>query len=162
MELAGLTVGVLAIAGLFNNVVDCFEYVQIGRHFGQGYQTGVLKLDSARLRLSRWGQSVGLSHELKDTQSLSQVLEPAQEVNKAKEILGQILELFADAEGISARFKNGRSEQELLVHDPQVNLEPAALALHKQMRELSIKRRNQTAYGGRQNGHCMRRNTSRD
>ncbi|KAL8873244.1 MAG: hypothetical protein Q9198_007057 [Flavoplaca austrocitrina] len=146
MEPAGLAVGVLAIAGLFNNAVDCFEYVQIGRNFGQRYQTGLLILDGARLRLSRWGQSVGLSHELKDTQSLSQALESAQEVNQAEQILSQILELFADAEGISAKFQTraGRSQQELLIHDAQVGLEPAALTLHNKMRDLSIKRQNQT------------------
>ena len=66
MEPAGLAVGILAIAGLFNNAVDCFEYVQIGRNFGQSYQTGLLKLDTARLRLSRWGQAIGISSEIKD------------------------------------------------------------------------------------------------
>ena len=146
MEPASLAVGVLAIAGLFNNAVDCFEYVQIGRNFGQGYQTGLLKLDSARFRLSRWGQAVGISDELKDIQSLPPALKSAQDVEKAEQILGQILELFADAEGISAKFKirGGRSEQELLVHDNQMDLEPAALNLHSTMRDLSIKRQNQT------------------
>ncbi|KAL8855242.1 MAG: hypothetical protein Q9178_008099 [Gyalolechia marmorata] len=146
MEPAGLAVGVLAIAGLFNNAIDCFEYVQIGRNFGQRYQTGLLILDGARLRLSRWGQSVGLSHELKDTQSLSEALKSAQEVNKAEQILSQILELFADAEGISAKFKTkaGRSEQELLVYNTQMDLEPTALTLHNKIRDLSIKRQNQT------------------
>ena len=74
MEPAGLTVGVLALAGLFNNTVDCFEYVQIGRCFGQSYQTSLLKLDNAKLRLSRWGQSIGLSGELGGVQSLPQTL----------------------------------------------------------------------------------------
>ena len=55
MEPAGLAVDALAIAGLFNNALDYFEYVQIGRNFGQGYQISLLKLDTARLRLSRWG-----------------------------------------------------------------------------------------------------------
>ena len=146
MEPAGLTVGVLAIAGLFNNAVDCFEYVQIGRNFGQGFQTGLLKLDGARLRLSRWGQSVGLSGELEDEQSLPQAFESAYDTNKAEQMLGQILELFADAEGISAKFKTwgGRAEQDLLIHDTQMDLEPAALSLHNKMRDLSIKRQNQT------------------
>ena len=146
MEPAGLAVGVLAIAGLFNNAVDCFEYIQIGRNFGQAYQTGLLKLDAARLRLSRWGQAVDLSGELKDTRSLPPALKSSQDVEKAEQILGQILELFADAEGISAKFKARarRSEQELLVHDTQTDLEPAALTLHNKMRDLSIKRQNQT------------------
>ncbi|KAL9611365.1 MAG: hypothetical protein Q9167_003984 [Letrouitia subvulpina] len=145
MEPASLAVGVLAISGLFNNAIDCFEYVQIGRNFGQGYQTGLLKLDGARLRLSRWGESIGVSGELKDTKSL-QALKSAENVNKAEQILGQILELFADAEGISAKFKNrgGRSKQELLVHDTETDLEPATLSLHNKMRDLSIKRQNQT------------------
>lgn len=70
MEPTGLAVGVLAIVGPFNNAVDCFEYIQIGRNFGQGFQIGLLKLDGARLRLSRWNQSVGLSGKLEDKQSL--------------------------------------------------------------------------------------------
>ena len=146
MEPAGLSIGILAIAGLFNNAVDCFEYVQIGRSFGQSHQTGLLKLDVVRLRLSRWGHSVGLSSELKDTQSLPQALGSAQDMDKAEQILGQILMLFADAEGISAKFKTrgGWSEQELLVHDTQMDLEPAALSLYNKMRDLSIKRQNQT------------------
>ncbi|KAL8909867.1 MAG: hypothetical protein Q9171_004817 [Xanthocarpia ochracea] len=146
MEPAALAVGGLAIAGLFNNAIDCFEYVQIGRNFGQRYQTVLLKLDGARLRLSRWGQSIGLSGELEDEQSLPQASESADDVNKAEQMLGQILELFADAEGISAKFKTrgGRAEQDLLVHDTQTDLEPAALSLHNKMRDLSIKRQNQT------------------
>ena len=146
MEPAGFAVGVLTIAGLFNNAVDCFEYVQIGRSFGQSYQTGLLKLDCARLRLSRWGQSVGLSADLKDTQSLPQALDSVQGIKKAEQILGQILELFADAEGISTKFKNraGQSKHDLLVHEKEVDLGPTALSLHKKMRDLSIKRQNQT------------------
>ena len=67
-------------------------------------------------------------------------------MNKAEQILNQILELLADAENISAKFKkrNERSEQELLVHDAQKDLESAALILHHKMRDLSIKRQNQT------------------
>lgn len=53
MESAGLAVGVFAIAGLFNNAVDCMDYVQIGRAFQEDFATSVLKLDDTRLRLSR-------------------------------------------------------------------------------------------------------------
>ena len=146
MEPAGLAVGILAVAGLFNNAIDCFEYVQVGRSFGQGYQTGLLKLDGARLQLSRWGQSIGLSSKLEDIQSLPQAYGSIDNIHKAEQMLGQILDLFADAEGISAKFKTrgGRAEQELLVHDTQTDLEPATLSLHNKMRDLSIKRQNQT------------------
>jgi len=61
MEAAGLTVGVVALAGLFNNAVDCFDYVQAGRSFGKNSQICLTKLSNAQLRVSRWGESVGLS-----------------------------------------------------------------------------------------------------
>jgi len=84
MEPAGLTAGILGLAGLFNNAVDCFEYVQLGREFGRDYQTNLLKLDDARLRLSRWGQSMELSGELEDLQAPKRTLGSAQEVEQAK------------------------------------------------------------------------------
>ena len=50
---------------------------------------------------------------MEDIQSLPQAFESINEVNKAEQMLGQILELFADAESISAKFKTrgGRAEQ---------------------------------------------------
>jgi hypothetical protein len=52
-EAAGLVVGVVAFAGLFNNTVECLEFVQLGRVFGKDFQTSQLRLDNARPRLSR-------------------------------------------------------------------------------------------------------------
>ncbi|KAF2735602.1 hypothetical protein EJ04DRAFT_511698, partial [Polyplosphaeria fusca] len=72
MEAGGFAIGLVALAGLFNNAVDCFEYVQLGRSFGTDYQTSLLKLDNTRLRLSRWGQAVGLSGNLEYAQSLQE------------------------------------------------------------------------------------------
>jgi hypothetical protein len=146
MEPVGLTVGILGLAGLFNNAVDCFEYVQLGRNFGSNFQTSVLKLDNARLRLSRWGQSVGLSTKVEDVQSLHRTTVPAEEIPKAERILGHILELFADAEGVSAKVKTRSSldEPSLAVYDAQTDLDPVRMSLHQKMRELSIKRQNRT------------------
>ena len=56
MDPASLATGVLALAGLFNNAVECFEFIQLGRNFGGDFQTSLLKLDDVRLRLSRWGE----------------------------------------------------------------------------------------------------------
>lgn len=75
-EAAGLTSGVVALAGLFDNTVECFEFVQLGRNFGKNFQTSQLKLDNARLRLSRWGKSWGLSDNIQDTQSLDNRIGP--------------------------------------------------------------------------------------
>ncbi|MCJ1227993.1 hypothetical protein MMC12_004652 [Toensbergia leucococca] len=145
MEPVGLTVGIVALAGLFNNAVDCFEYVQLGRNFGTNFQTSLLKLDNARLRLSRWGQSVGLSGGLEDVQSLQQIF-GSTDIDKADGILGQVLELFADAEGVSTKIKGSMkpNDMSLLVYDKQNDLGPVTAFLHDKMRDLSIKRQNQT------------------
>ena len=79
-------------------------------------------------------------------QSLPQTLGSVQDVDRAEQILGQVLEIFADAEGISVKFKNriAWTGQELLLHNTQTDLEPVALSLHHKMRDLSIQRQNRT------------------
>ena len=54
----GIVAGAVGIAAAFTACVDCFEYIQLGRHFGRDYQTDLLSLNCARLRLTRWGQAV--------------------------------------------------------------------------------------------------------
>lgn len=146
MEPAGLTVGVFALAGLFNNAVDCFEYVQLGRNLGKDFQTSLLKLDNARLRLSRWGEAVRLSSEVAEVQSLESTALPAEYVPAAERLLGQILELFADAEGVSAKFKSRAvvGDSSLMILDTQTDLDPVHRTLHEKMRDLSIRRQNKT------------------
>ena len=142
----GITIGVVGLAGLFSSAVDCFEYVQLGRNFGKNFGTSLLKLDNARLRLTRWGIAVGVSGDLKDVQSLRLTSVSAQDIQKTERILGQILELFADAEGISAKFKSRAEpgDASLVVYNAQTELEPVMASLHQKMRELSIKRQNRT------------------
>ena len=148
MEPAGLSVGIVGLASLFNDAVDCFEYVQIGRNFGKSFQTSVLKLDSARLRLSRWGESVGLSSNLGDVQTLQQAqrVGPDRSVQAAEKLLGQILELFNEAEGVPIGFRTWHhesgNEASLAVYDAQNDLDPKAASLHQKMRDLSIRRQN--------------------
>ena len=76
MEAAGF----IALGSLFNDAVDWFRYVQLGRNCSRGSRTSVLQLDDARLRLSRWGQSVGLSGNLYDTEALRTVFESEDKV----------------------------------------------------------------------------------
>jgi Skp family chaperone for outer membrane proteins len=145
-EAAGLVVGVVALAGLFNNTVECFEFVQLGRTFGKDFQTSQLKLDSARLRLSRWGKSLGLDNDAPDTLSLQGRVGSEANVKHAEALLGQIVELFADAEGVSKRYR-GRAEGQdgsLAVYDPQTDLDPAMAKIHEKMRQLATERQNRS------------------
>jgi hypothetical protein len=145
-EAAGLVVGVVALAGLFNNTVECFEFVQLGRTFGTDFQTNQLKLDNARLRLSRWGKALGLNEHVRDTASLQGRFGSEANVKHAEALLGQIIELFAEAEGVSNRYKSRTQPQDdsLAVYNPQTDLEPAMAKLHDKMRQLAIERQSRS------------------
>jgi hypothetical protein len=147
MEAGGLAVGILALASLFNNAVDCFEYVQLGRSFGTDFQTCLLKLDNARLRLSRWGQAVGLSGNLEGAQSLQEATVQEEDIAKAEHVLGQIMELFADTEKISMKYKHSvkPDDSTLAILDAQADMDNLGRSLHEKMRKLCIKRQNKTS-----------------
>jgi Skp family chaperone for outer membrane proteins len=145
-EAAGLVVGVVALAGLFNNTVECFEFVQLGRTFGKDFQTSQLKLDNARLRLSRWGKSLSLDEDVRDTASLQGRLGSEADVKHAEALLGQIVDLFAEAEGVSNKYTSRTEPQDgsLVVYDAQTDLDPAMAKLHEKMRQLAIERQNRS------------------
>jgi hypothetical protein len=93
-EIAGLVVGVVALAGLFNRAAECFKFVQLGRTFGKSFQTSQLKLDNARLRLSRWGKSLSLDDDVRDTVTLQGRFESEAIVKHTEALLGQTIELL--------------------------------------------------------------------
>ena len=63
MEAVRLTWSVATVTTLFQTAVDCSEYIQLGKAFSSDLQTCYLRLDSIQLRLSRWGEAVGLGVE---------------------------------------------------------------------------------------------------
>ena len=146
MEAAALTASILGLAALFNNAVECFEYVRFGRSFGKDFQTHLLKLDDARLRLSRWGESVGLSGELleHDMAALPHTLKNNQAVQDAKERLEQICRLFTEAEGVSNGLKAPSATTDIAVHNED-EMDPTVAGLHEEMHRLVIGRQNRTA-----------------
>jgi hypothetical protein len=146
-EAAGLTVGVIALAGLFNSTVECFEFVQLGRAFEKDFKTAQLKLDTFELRLSRWGASLGLNRDLQPAQISTDTFGTKENVAHAKDLLSQILELFAEAEGVSIKFKDrtGQNSSALAICDPQADLTSAAMVLHNDMRKLAIERQGKTS-----------------
>ena len=140
MEVAGLAVGVVALAGLFNNAVDCFEYVQLGRSFQQDYTTCVLQLDCARLQLSRWGQSVGIGQDLQNN-STPQVSMTDEDVRTAQKLLDRVIVLFDLAKASAERYniQTKHRGQELAIHEA-ADSNSAMDRLHQKMRNLSLSR----------------------
>ncbi|KAK0645357.1 Heterokaryon incompatibility protein S [Lasiodiplodia hormozganensis] len=154
MEAVGLGIGALGLAGLFNNAVDCFEFVQLGRDFGKDFGTSQLQLDNTRLRLTRWGEAV---HVQENEGSL-----PPAELEQAKKTIGQILFLFAQAEGVSEDVKRkAGSATELAAYDPNSDMEDRLMPLHEHMRSIAqarqkkvgLRRKTKWALYGR--GHFM-------
>jgi hypothetical protein len=108
-EPAGLAVGAFALLGLFNNAVDCFNYLRAGRDLGASYVTCQIKLSNAQLRFTRWGEAVGLPHDIQhesqlDHETLTHNFDEAR-IRKARTRIAHIIQLFAQAGGVSRKYK---------------------------------------------------------
>ncbi|KAF2195815.1 small s protein [Zopfia rhizophila CBS 207.26] len=132
----GIAAGAISITVAFTACVDCFGYVQLGRHFGRDFQTDLLALDCARLRLTRWGQAVNIY----DDPKLGRPDATPSEIQTAKDTLHQILVLFADTERISKKYVlNSKAGDDLSILAPD-GMGPAVMGLRNKMREPAIKR----------------------
>ena len=99
-EIFGTVASALSVAALFNNCVDWFEYIQLGRHFARDYERCQLKVDIARSRLSRWGQVVAINDDPRFATD-----EPEDGyVQQARNILVEIGDLFEDLYIASKRY----------------------------------------------------------
>ncbi|KAL6228985.1 hypothetical protein BDW75DRAFT_117664 [Aspergillus navahoensis] len=123
---------------LLNQAVGFFGSVQIGESFGKSFKMSLLKVDVIKLRLTRWGHSVGLV-SLADVKSLEDTKLAEEDIPKVQDLLTEILDLIEDAEKFSARFK--KKNPKALTMDPEKELDEASASLHKQMDELAAKRR---------------------
>ncbi|KAH6703050.1 prion-inhibition and propagation-domain-containing protein, partial [Leptodontidium sp. MPI-SDFR-AT-0119] len=86
--------------------VDCFEYVQFGRHFGRDFETSQLALDCATLRLTRWGESVNIY----DDPKLGRQDATATEIQLAKDALLHVCQLSREValSVFEPAFRNGQ------------------------------------------------------
>lgn len=164
MESVGLGIGIAGLTGTLTACIDCFEYIQLGRQFGQDYGKCLLKLDTAKLRISRWGAAIGLGSEPSHKPRVSASDE---EIRTAQSLLEQILESFEDAERISERLKKHTSMQDvssndLLVYNPSFDLDSDYQRLHLTMRELAVKRQKETSIERRPLGRFMKRRDSKE
>lgn len=103
-EAFGVVAGTMGISGLFNNCVDCFGYIHLARTFDRDFRTAQLRLDFARLRLTRWGEAVGAN------QSSGPDLASPQARGLAAQALWQIFVLFAESARVTGKFKNEQQQ----------------------------------------------------
>ncbi|OBT39543.1 hypothetical protein VE00_10655 [Pseudogymnoascus sp. WSF 3629] len=132
----GLSAGAVSIAAAFTTCIDCFGYIQFGRHFGRDFQTDQLTLSCARLRLARWGESVDIYNDSK----LGKVDATEAEIQVAKDTLLQILVLFAETRRISNSYRSAAKADEDLSPFSTDDMDRTIAALDNTMEGLAVKR----------------------
>ena len=143
MEAVGFALSVVSVANLFQTAVDCFEYVQLGKAFSSDLQTCYLRLDSIQLRLSRWGEAVGLGVETVNSESLDNTSLSGENVKRAEQLLGHIINLFHQAEEASRKFEISHSVNDASIADE--NLPASAASLRQRIRDICRRRQRATS-----------------
>lgn len=101
-NILGIATGVAGMTGLFNTGLECFDKIQHGRHFGKDFSVHDLKLAMLKLRLARWGEAVQLYHD----PWLGRADATEDEIQKARDTLGEIYHLFEQSQKISDRYQH--------------------------------------------------------
>ena len=70
MDPASFTLAVAGLPGIFKASVDCWQYVRLGRSFGQDFGFCLAKLEAAELQYTRWGSSLGFFTDPSDVDAL--------------------------------------------------------------------------------------------
>ena len=132
---------------MFTTCVDCFEYVELGRNFGNDFGKCLLRLDVAKLRMLQWGESIGLSPQ----QHTTNLQLSGQEAQVAEDLLGQIQDSFSRAKDLSNGYrirKEGArqtSDGTLAVFNPTIELDPVKSQVHFTTKELAKRRQATTS-----------------
>jgi hypothetical protein len=135
-----IALGVVSLAGLFNNAVDSYGYVCLGQHYTRDFETNQTKLDLSTLQLSRWGAALGLDAHSMQTSSPPTFSVAPHEEKEVDEALRKITDLLDDASTLSAKFEARNKQSETIAA-----LDPDDLALHKKISLLVLRRLPKTA-----------------
>ncbi|KAK2038281.1 heterokaryon incompatibility protein s [Colletotrichum somersetense] len=134
-EVFGVVTGALTVAALFNNCVECFKYIQLGRRFGRDYEICQLKLDVAQTRLSRWGAAVRVNED-----AVFRTNMPGNEsIQLAKSILNKIMDLFEEAYETSRRYQMTAKTEDLVLYEEK-DLTPVFGRLHERLKRSAHRR----------------------
>ncbi|KAH7174130.1 prion-inhibition and propagation-domain-containing protein [Fusarium flagelliforme] len=139
-EVFGAVAGAISIAALFNNCIDCFDYIQLAKSFGEDFSRYQLRLDVAKCRLSRWGAAIDINNDSRFLGEMSS--DPTVEL--AKNVLREIVESFGTAHRTSLRYKAASKEQSTATCG-EADLEIVSQRLHNRFRTLTIKRQSRVS-----------------
>ena len=134
-EIFGAVAGAISITALFNECIDCFDYVQIARNFGQDFSRFQLRLDVARCRLSRWGAAVNVNSNSRFMNSDEST------VVLTQEILQEIVARFEAAQKVSRRYK-AKAEDASMEICTETDLSSTSQRLHNRFTTRTLGRQS--------------------
>ncbi|KAJ4066663.1 hypothetical protein NW756_010174 [Fusarium oxysporum] len=138
-EVFGTVTGALSVAALFNDCVDCFEYIQLSRHFGRDFERCQLKLDIAKIRLSRWGKAIAIN----DDSRFATDAPDDRDSRQVQAILEEIELLFQTVQKSSKRYEiDGRKDD--LVRFEDKDMQPVVRGLHGRLGVVARQRQKRT------------------
>jgi len=131
-----------AVVGLFNDSVDMFQYIQLGKSLGRDVTNCALLLMRVQLVFSRWGEAVGLTDLGKDLDpddlDLASLEFPPEQFPPEK-----LPELKATLEQIRKLLEDSKEEAKRTTFDASGDVFSADVnAITKAFREISLARRN--------------------
>lgn len=138
MEVAGVAIGGVGLAALFDTCMNIFEHIDNGRKHGVDYQKATLKVSVLGSRLLRWGQQVQFS----ETNAGGSTVATAEESMQVKGLLGQIQMDLENAAKATERYVlpgSGGTGQQAAGF---ANLE----ALGDRFRNLSLQKQKKTSF----------------
>ncbi|GAO18183.1 hypothetical protein UVI_02037030 [Ustilaginoidea virens] len=124
-EVFGTVAGAMSVAALFNNCVDCFEYIQLSRHFGRDFERCQLKLDVANIRLGTWGETLAIN----DDPRFATDAPDDRDSRQVQAILEEIGLLFQTVQKSSKRYEIIVSQDELMRFEDK-DMPPVIRGLH--------------------------------
>lgn len=139
-EVFGAFAGALSVAALFNNCVECFEYIQLARHFGQDFERQQLKLDVLKARLSRWGEAAAVNQSPEFNNQASR----DESAQLAHRLLEGIMATFEEVQKTSNGYNMDSNKQDA-GHMGDQDRDMVRLRLHERFTALVRQRKKQTS-----------------
>ncbi|KAF5569552.1 prion-inhibition propagation domain-containing protein [Fusarium pseudoanthophilum] len=140
-EVFGVVSGAIGVTAIFKQCVECFEYIQLGRHFSRDFGRYRLKLKIAKRRLARWGEAVSIDENPRLTAP-----EPDDTLARAvKAILEEIVLLFQTINKSSKRYEIKVPKEDLECLGDE-NLEPVFQRLDAQWATVSRPRQKEPSF----------------
>ncbi|KAM0362806.1 hypothetical protein ACHAO7_011218 [Fusarium culmorum] len=145
-ETTGLVLGgvslAAAVAGTFTSIIQCFEYIELGRRFGKDFQKAHARFAALKLQLTRWGVSAGILLD-PQTGTRRDVKIEVEVEELVRNLLQSVLDDIQEIKDKSAKYReqHGSSPIDLQVFD-QNDMDSQTFALAKNVQSIYEKRTN--------------------